>query len=145
MATLNLSSPTHSLYSLRLHSNHSHTINTPALSFHSLINPAAALFRSTPPKHRSPAKHRRRGLVVSALKKLSETESVTVSSDAGGNFPSASGVYAIYDSSGDLQFVGITRNLAASVIAHKNSLPELCCAVKVSNFVHGYFTVLRNA
>lgn len=57
---------------------------------------------------------------------------MTVSSDSDGLFPSVSGVYAIYDSSGDLQFVGITRNLAASVLAHKNSLPELCCAVKVA-------------
>lgn len=60
---------------------------------------------------------------------------MTVSSDSDGIFPSDSGVYAIYDSSGELQFVGITRNLAASVVAHKKSLPELCCTVKVSMFM----------
>ncbi|KAH6777878.1 CAX-interacting protein 2 [Perilla frutescens var. hirtella] len=131
MAALNLSSPTHTPSSLRVLSNFSHSINAPALSFYSLPNPVVH-FRSTSLNHRSPAKHRRFGLVVSALKKLSETESVTVSSDSDGKFPSDAGVYAIYDSSGDLQFVGITRNLASSVIAHKNSLPELCCSVKVA-------------
>lgn len=69
---------------------------------------------------------------------------MTVSSDSDGLFPSVSGVYAIYDSSGDLQFVGITRNLAASVLAHKKSLPELCCAVKVLNLVFNCFQ-LRNS
>ncbi|XP_057785067.1 bifunctional monothiol glutaredoxin-S16, chloroplastic-like [Salvia miltiorrhiza] len=103
MAALNLSSPTHSPYSLRLLSNFSNSRNAPALSFNSLPNPAA-FFHSASFKHRSPAKRRRPGLVVSALQKLSETESVTVSSDSDGNFPSESGVYAIYDSGGDLQF-----------------------------------------
>ncbi|KAG8377038.1 hypothetical protein BUALT_Bualt09G0126500 [Buddleja alternifolia] len=70
-------------------------------------------------------------VIVSALKKLSETEVVAVSSESDGIFPSDSGVYAVYDGSGDLQFVGITRNLAASIITHKKSVPELCSSVKV--------------
>lgn len=141
-AALNLSSPTHSPSSLRQFSNCSNSRNAPTLSFYSLPNPAV-LLRSTSINHRSPANRRRFAVVVSALKKLSETESVTVSSDSEGLFPSSSGVYAIYDSSGDLQFVGITRNLEASVITHKKSLPELCCAVKVSNLVYSCLLALQ--
>ncbi|XP_047938161.1 bifunctional monothiol glutaredoxin-S16, chloroplastic isoform X3 [Salvia hispanica] len=131
MGALNLSSPTHFPYSLQRLSILSNSIYAPSLSFNSLPSPTA-LFLSASFKHISPAKHRRRGLIVSALQKLSDTDSVTVSSDSDGNFPTNSGVYAIYDSGGDLQFVGITRNLAASVLAHKKSLPELCSTVKVA-------------
>ncbi|XP_042015770.1 bifunctional monothiol glutaredoxin-S16, chloroplastic-like [Salvia splendens] len=131
MGALNLSSPTHFPYSLQTLSILSNSRYVPSLSFNSLPN-HTALFLSASFTHKSPAKHHRRGLVVSALQKLSETESVTVSSDSDGNLPSNSGVYAIYDSGADLQFVGITRNLAASVLAHRKSLPELCSAVKVA-------------
>ncbi|KAJ8533078.1 hypothetical protein K7X08_015967 [Anisodus acutangulus] len=48
-----------------------------------------------------------------------------------GSFPKESGVYAVYDSNGDLQFIGISRNIAASVVSHKNSVPQLCSSVKV--------------
>lgn len=40
-------------------------------------------------------------------------------------------MYAVYDQNGDLQFVGLSRNIAASVLAHRKSLPELCCSIKV--------------
>lgn len=46
-------------------------------------------------------------------------------------FPSASGVYAVYDKNSDLQFIGISRNIAASVLGHRKSVPELCVSVKV--------------
>lgn len=48
-----------------------------------------------------------------------------------GTFPKESGVYAVYDSNGVLQFVGISRNIAASVLSHKNTVPQLCSSVKV--------------
>lgn len=47
------------------------------------------------------------------------------------NLPSDSGIYAVFDSNGELQFVGISRNIAASVLAHRKSVPELCSSVKV--------------
>ncbi|KAL0375353.1 UNVERIFIED_CONTAM: Bifunctional monothiol glutaredoxin-S16, chloroplastic [Sesamum radiatum] len=130
MAAFNLSSQAHLSSSPRVFSNFSSSRNAPTLCFYSFPNPSA-LFSSTNLKQRSPFKYRRLNLVVSALSKLSETELVPVSSESDGIFPSDSGVYAVYDGSGDLQFVGITRNLAASVLAHKKSVPELCCSVKV--------------
>ncbi|MFS7997466.1 putative glutaredoxin, GIY-YIG endonuclease superfamily, Thioredoxin-like superfamily [Helianthus anomalus] len=66
-------------------------------------------------------------LVVSAIGKLSESETVPVSSV----FPSASGVYAVYDKNGDLQFVGLSRNIQASVLFHQKSVPELCASIKI--------------
>ncbi|KAK6120250.1 hypothetical protein DH2020_045941 [Rehmannia glutinosa] len=129
MAAFALSPAIHSPSSLRIFSNYSPSRNTLTVSFYSLPNPAV-LFSSTSTKRRSPLNYRRLSLVVSALKKLSDTELVNVSSESDGIFPSDSGVYAVYDGSGDLQFVGITRNLAASILTHKNSVPELCCSVK---------------
>ena len=48
-----------------------------------------------------------------------------------GKFPSDAGVYAVYDKEGDVQFIGITRNIAGSVATHWRSVPELCVSVKV--------------
>lgn len=45
--------------------------------------------------------------------------------------PSDSGVYAVFDKSDELQFIGISRNIAASVSNHLKSVPELCGSVKV--------------
>ncbi|KAI3447793.1 hypothetical protein Pfo_004458 [Paulownia fortunei] len=100
-----------------------------------LLSPSQTplLFPSTSLKHKTALKNHRLRVVVSALKKLLETELVAVSSENDAILRSESGVYAIYNGSGDLQFVGITRNLATSVLAHKKSVPELCCSVKVSN------------
>ncbi|KAK6118272.1 hypothetical protein DH2020_048058 [Rehmannia glutinosa] len=131
MAAFTLSPAINSPSSLRIFSNFSPSRNAFTVSFYSLPNPAV-LFFSTSIKRRSPLNHRRLSIVVSALKKLSDTELVNVSSESDGIFPSDSGVYAVYDGSGDLQFVGITRNLAASILTHKNSVPELCCSVKVA-------------
>ncbi|XP_041023797.1 bifunctional monothiol glutaredoxin-S16, chloroplastic [Juglans microcarpa x Juglans regia] len=72
--------------------------------------------------------------IALAHKKLSETEIVPVppaSEELSGNFPSDAGVYAIYDKNEELQFIGISRNIAASVTVHQKSVPELCCSVKV--------------
>ncbi|KAK4742580.1 hypothetical protein SAY87_000581 [Trapa incisa] len=72
--------------------------------------------------------------VSAALKNLSESDLVAVPTDPQEvtvNFPSESGVYAVYDNNNDLQFIGISRNIAASVSGHRNSLPELCHYVKV--------------
>lgn len=46
-------------------------------------------------------------------------------------FPDAPGVYAVYDSNGSIQFVGLTRKLAASISTHMQELPDLTFAVKV--------------
>lgn len=48
-----------------------------------------------------------------------------------GKFPSDAGVYAVYDKDDDVQFIGITRNIAGSVATHWKSVPELCVSVKV--------------
>ncbi|ONK77051.1 uncharacterized protein A4U43_C02F2590 [Asparagus officinalis] len=72
-------------------------------------------------------------LVVRAVPKLSEADPLPVSSEPGsGKFPNGSGVYGVYDKNGELQFVGISRNVAASVEAHRSKLgAELCSSVKI--------------
>nr|2LWF_A Chain A, Monothiol glutaredoxin-S16, chloroplastic [Arabidopsis thaliana] len=67
--------------------------------------------------------------MASAVKSLTETELLPITE--ADSIPSASGVYAVYDKSDELQFVGISRNIAASVSAHLKSVPELCGSVKV--------------
>ncbi|GFP92182.1 monothiol glutaredoxin-s16 chloroplastic [Phtheirospermum japonicum] len=131
MAAFTISSAIHSPSSLRIFSNISPSGNALTLSLYSLPNPAG-LFSSKSLKRRSPVNHRRPRLAVSALKKLSDSELVSVSSESDGIFPSDSGVYAVYDGNGDLQFIGITRNLAASVLTHKKTVPELCSSVKIA-------------
>ncbi|XP_076916150.1 bifunctional monothiol glutaredoxin-S16, chloroplastic-like [Bidens hawaiensis] len=108
MAAINLSPPSFTI-----------SPSKPTLSFHvkapSFVFPSITL------------KHRRRlnlHLSVSAVGKLSESETVA-------EFPAASGVYAVYDSNGELQFVGLSRNIQASVLHHRKSLPDLCGSVKV--------------
>ena len=76
-------------------------------------------------------------MVALAVKSLGETEAVAVSPEDGqsaGELPSGSGVYAVYDTNGDVQFIGLSRNIAASVAAHWKSVPELCGSVKVRAF-----------
>ncbi|KAF5750813.1 monothiol glutaredoxin-S16 chloroplastic [Tripterygium wilfordii] len=79
-------------------------------------------------------KFRPRSLVVAAvLKNLSETELVPVpltSDEFSAKFPTDSGVYAVYDKNNDLQFIGISRNIAGSVLNHMKSVPELCSSIK---------------
>ncbi|XP_068644182.1 bifunctional monothiol glutaredoxin-S16, chloroplastic isoform X2 [Aristolochia californica] len=86
--------------------------------------------------------------VVSSLQKLSESEHIAVPAEPDeltGKFPMQAGVYAVFDKSEDLQFVGLSRNIAASVLAHKKSLPELCCSVKVGVVDDPDRTALTNA
>ncbi|KAL6998437.1 Bifunctional monothiol glutaredoxin-S16, chloroplastic [Sarracenia purpurea var. burkii] len=133
MATINVSSKIHcSSSSLRLLSSY-HPKNTPTLSFNSRPKPSQQ-FPSISLNPKSRAKTRSVTTVVLALKKLSETEPVGVpaeSDEIAGKFPSESGVYAVYDKSGDLQFVGISRNVAASVLSHQKSVPQFCGSIKV--------------
>ncbi|KAK9124531.1 hypothetical protein Sjap_014133 [Stephania japonica] len=71
--------------------------------------------------------------VLCAVKKLAETELVAVPAETeelSRKFPSSSGVYAVFDGDSELQFIGISRSIAASVLAHRKSVPDLCSAVK---------------
>ncbi|GFZ02191.1 CAX-interacting protein 2 [Actinidia rufa] len=133
MATINLSSPIHapssSLRSLSSYSPH----NTHTLSLYSLPKPSLH-FPSLSLRPKTQTRPRSLSTVVSALRKLSEVEIVGVppeSVEIAGKFPPEAGVYAVYDANSDLQFVGISRNIAASVDSHRKSVPELCCSVKV--------------
>ncbi|XP_057512963.1 bifunctional monothiol glutaredoxin-S16, chloroplastic-like [Actinidia eriantha] len=128
MATINLSSPI-PLRSLSSYAPH----NTPTLSLYSLPKPSLH-FPSLSLAPKTQTRPRSLSTVVSALRKLSEVEIVGVppeSVEIAGKFPPEAGVYAVYDANSDLQFVGISRNIAASVASHRKSVPELCCSVKV--------------
>lgn len=73
-------------------------------------------------------------MVALAVKNLGETEAVAVSPENDGlvgELLSGAGVYAVYDKNDDLQFIGLSRNIAASISAHRKSVPELCGSVKV--------------
>lgn len=69
--------------------------------------------------------------IVSAFKKLSESDSVPFSPENDVSLTSDSGVYAVYDSNGELQFIGLSKNVAASVDTHRKKVPELCSSIKV--------------
>ncbi|PKU65232.1 monothiol glutaredoxin-S12, chloroplastic isoform X1 [Dendrobium catenatum] len=72
--------------------------------------------------------------VNSTIKKLSETNLVPIPSGSEGIeglFPAGAGVYGVYDKNGDLQFIGISRNVVASITAHSKTVPVLCSSVKV--------------
>lgn len=57
---------------------------------------------------------------------------VPVPEEPEGKLPDGSGVYGVYDSSGELQFIGISRNIAASVASHRKKVSsDLCFSVKV--------------
>lgn len=106
-------------------------------------------FAAFPPLLRRsiPVKYRRKGFHLSAtadgggqvritasIGKLADTELVPIpagSEEIESKFPSGSGVYAVYDKSGELQFIGLSRNIAASIAGHGKALPDLCCSVKV--------------
>ncbi|OEL34636.1 Monothiol glutaredoxin-S12, chloroplastic [Dichanthelium oligosanthes] len=80
-----------------------------------------------------------RPLAVAAFKKLSEASPVPIPpeptqpllhEDALAPKP---GVYGVYDAAGDLQFVGISRNVRASLEGHRRKVPaDLCASVKVA-------------
>ncbi|CAL1378723.1 unnamed protein product [Linum trigynum] len=135
MATINLS-PLQASPSLPL------LYSTPAqasakLSFNSPIAKLSTSFLSLSFRPSSRTTPRRRASFAAASaahKSLSEAELLPVPpslEEIVAKFPSECGVYAIHDKNGDLQFVGITKNLAASVATHSKSVPDLCSAVKV--------------
>lgn len=132
MATLNLSS----LQALAFHRlSSSFPQSTPTLSFNFQPKP----FANPRPISLKPyvSEKPRARVVALAVKSLGETEAVAVSPEDGqsaGELPSGSGVYAVYDTNGDVQFIGLSRNIAASVAAHWKSVPELCGSVKVRAF-----------
>eukprot|EP00475_Leptophrys_vorax_P019010 TRINITY_DN25970_c0_g1_i1.p1 TRINITY_DN25970_c0_g1~~TRINITY_DN25970_c0_g1_i1.p1 ORF type:complete len:367 (-),score=18.29 TRINITY_DN25970_c0_g1_i1:229-1182(-) len=72
---------------------------------------------------------------VCALPSLAETSPAPVFGGEGGavsQFPAAAGIYAIFDKAGTLQYMGLSRRLAASLQAHSEDLPELCDSVKLA-------------
>ena len=78
---------------------------------------------------------RRRGAVTCSLKKLAEVESVELTEDVASSFPAAPGIYAVYDKVGDLQYIGLSRRISASLQTHSRDLPELCASAKVCGAV----------
>ncbi|TXG58825.1 hypothetical protein EZV62_016654 [Acer yangbiense] len=131
--TINLSPAVHTSSSLRLLSSYSPQ-NAPNLSFNSHFKPSIQLPSVSYKPYNSSIKPRSLIITASAINSLSESESIAVPSTAEevtGKLPSESGVYAVYDGNDALQFIGISRNIAASVFAHLKSVPELCSSVKV--------------
>lgn len=129
--TINLSlSP---VPSLRLLSPYSPQ-NAPNLSFYSHFRPPIQLPSTSHNTYRHTTATPRSLVIVTAVKNLSDAELVAVpltAEEFNSKFPSETGVYAVYDKNDELQFVGISRNIAASVFSHLKSVPELCCSVKV--------------
>ena len=64
---------------------------------------------------------------------IAEAEAVCVKGgeEAAGDFPTVAGVYAVYDPSGMLQYVGISRKIAVSIATHMEALPDKVGSVKV--------------
>lgn len=124
-STIYSSSPIHNLRSLPFYSSQ----NAPAFSLNLHSKPSFTSFA-----HTIKSKPLYRNAVVSALSKISESELIAFSTESdgiSGVFPAASGVYAVYDENSEVQFIGISRNIAASVSNHRKSVPELCSSVKV--------------
>ena len=134
MAAVNLTS-TQTLPSLRLSSSYSPQF-TPTLSFNFHTKPSVTL-RSISLKPCGTDKPRSWSVPL-AVKNLGETELVAVPleiEDFARVLPAGAGVYAIYDKNDELQFIGLSRNIAASVSTHRKSVPELCGSVKVRFYV----------
>ncbi|CAJ2655939.1 unnamed protein product [Trifolium pratense] len=106
--------------------------NTPTLSFNFHPNSSTTLRPiSLKPYH---SVKPRTWIIAMVVKNLAETETVTVlpeNDGQTGELPSEAGVYAVYDKAGGLQFIGLSRNIAATVSTHRKSVPELCGSVKV--------------
>ncbi|KAL5710173.1 Bifunctional monothiol glutaredoxin-S16 [Ranunculus cassubicifolius] len=117
------------LFSIRASSTHNyHSKNTLGLSFNSHLT------TTFPSISISLTKSKRLSAFISAVKKLSELDSVAVPSEPSEvqtKFPADSGVYAVYDDKNELQFIGVSRNIVASVLSHRKSVPELCSSVKI--------------
>ncbi|KAF3449134.1 hypothetical protein FNV43_RR09861 [Rhamnella rubrinervis] len=145
MATVNhLSSIHNSPPSLRLFSPQTSQI-TPTLSFYSHSKPSFTFSSLTLKPLNAP---KARALVITGLQEPLGDGLVTVpeaTDQLAENLPSDSGVYAVFDSNSELQFVGISRNIAASVLAHRKSVPELCSSVKVGVVAEPDRTALTQA
>ncbi|KAL6597533.1 hypothetical protein ACP70R_046973 [Stipagrostis hirtigluma subsp. patula] len=105
-------------------------------AFPLLSAPATAASSST---LRLPVHRRRapRALAVAAFKKLSEAAPLPIPQEPTEPLadeealPPKPGVYGVYDPAGELQFVGISRNVRASVEGHRRKVPaDLCASVK---------------
>lgn len=106
--------------------------NTPRLTLYSRSTPSFSFPSLSFSLRRDTVRSRGRPfIIVSAVKTLGETELLPISE--ADSIPADSGVYAVYDKSDELQFIGISRNIAASVSAHVKSVPELCGSVKVTS------------
>ncbi|WCJ28047.1 CAX-interacting protein 2 [Euphorbia peplus] len=111
--------------SFRLLSSNPNTCNLP---FHSILKSAISF---SPISFTPYTAIRPRSLIITAaVRNISETELVAVE-DFSKKIPAESGVYAVFDKNDVLQFIGISRNIRATVISHVNSVPELCFSVKV--------------
>ncbi|KAK1270940.1 hypothetical protein QJS04_geneDACA006091 [Acorus gramineus] len=140
MATVNLSilslSPT-----LRSTISSSSTPSPPLHLHHSLSSSSTLSRRSSalsppPSKPRTRTTSSSSPIAASAVRKLSETEPLPIPPEAEalqGKFPPGSGVYAVYDCSDALQFIGVSRNIAASIASHRKTVspPDLCSSVKI--------------
>ncbi|KAJ0262269.1 Bifunctional monothiol glutaredoxin-S16 [Hirschfeldia incana] len=106
--------------------------NTPGPTLYSRFTPSfsfPSLSSSTTLRVDTPRSRRPFLLIASAVKSLGETDQLPIAEIE--SIPAESGVYAVYDKSDELQFVGISRNIGASVSTHVKSVPELCGSVKV--------------
>ncbi|XBI80287.1 hypothetical protein VPH35_089501 [Triticum aestivum] len=97
--------------------------------------PSSSTLRFAPILRRAP----RALLSVSALSKLSEASPVPIPQEPTQTLPDEDalpprpGVYGVFDPAGDLQFLGISRNVRASVEGHRRKVPaDLCASVKVA-------------
>lgn len=125
MATIN-SSSLHNRLSLPAFSSQ----NAPIFSLILQSKPSFTSF-STSFSHSIKSKPLCRNVVVSALSKIADSEFIGFPDGISGVFPAEAGVYAVYDENSEVQFIGISRNIAASVSTHRKSVPELCSSVKV--------------
>ncbi|RZS11453.1 hypothetical protein BHM03_00042785 [Ensete ventricosum] len=116
-----------------------------------IYGPSGLRFPLTPPKKGALRRATASApFVAAALGNLSDAELVPVPKGPGeldGKFPSGAGVYGVYDKEGNLQFIGISRNIASSIASHSKFVPDLCHSVKVSlvDEVEPDRTVLTNA
>jgi len=69
---------------------------------------------------------------ASAAPKLADATPVLLVNDghADARIPTTPGVYAIYDERGRLQYVGLSRRVAASVKVHAFEMPQYCHSVR---------------
>lgn len=148
MTTLGFTSPTTHAHSTLLQFSKLPSQNAFTVSFYpipksSLLFPSISLRPF--PMSRTDKVRRHPSIIVSALKNLAETDLVPIPPETDaipGIFPSSSGVYAVYDGNDDLQFIGISRNIATSVVTHRKSVPQLCFSIKVIHYYFPWFTLL---